>query len=150
MNEGGSDHYILFIVAGTTYALPSRHVAHVEMVEQITRVPNAPPFVDGVVFSRGQVVPAVNLRARFGFERVPTGMKTRLLVIQAQGRSIGLLADECREFLLIPASAVHPPGEALSGISAKYIDGIATIGDRMIVVLNVDELLNTQQPIVAA
>jgi len=74
----------------------------------------------------------------------------RLLVVQAQGRSIGLLADECREFLLIPSSAVHPPGEALAGISAHYIAGIATIGDRMIVVLNVDELLNTQQPIVAA
>jgi purine-binding chemotaxis protein CheW len=150
MNEGGSDHFILFSVAGTTYALPSRHVAHVEMVEQITRVPNAPPFVDGVVFSRGQVVPAVNLRARFGFERVPTGMKTRLLVVQAEGRSIGLLADECREFLRIPSTTVHPPGEALAGVSARYIAGIATIGDRMIVVLDVEELLNTQQPTAAA
>ena len=58
-------------VAGTTYALRSQDVAHVEMVEQVTRVPNAPPFVDGVVFSRGEVVPAINLRARFGFERAP-------------------------------------------------------------------------------
>ena len=73
MSDVRTDHYILFIVAGTTYALPSHEVAHVEMVEQITRVPNAPAFVDGVVFSRGQVVPAVNLRARFGFERAPYG-----------------------------------------------------------------------------
>ena len=58
-----ANNYILFTVAGTSYALPSHDVAHVEMVEQITRVPNAPSFVDGVVFSRGQVVPAVNLRA---------------------------------------------------------------------------------------
>ena len=150
MSDGASDHFILFVVAGTTYALPSQDVAHVEMVEQITRVPNAPAFVDGVVFSRGQVVPAVNLRARFGFERVPTDVKTRLLVVQAQGRSIGLLADECREFLLIPPSTVHPPGEALVGIGAQYITGIATINNRMIVVLKLDELLNTQQPILAA
>ncbi len=150
MSDNRSDHFILFIVAGTTYALPSHEVAHVEMVEQITRVPNAPAFVDGVVFSRGQVVPAVNLRARFGFERVPADIKTRLLVVQSGARSIGLLVDECREFMMIPASTIHPPGEALSGIGARYISGIATIADRMVVVLKVEELLNPAEPILAA
>lgn len=150
MTERRSDHFILFTVAGTTYALPSQDVAHVEMVEQVTRVPNAPAFVDGVVFSRGQVVPAVNLRARFGFERVPADVKTRLLVVQTRGRSIGLLADECREFIQIPPGSIHPPGDALAGGSAQYVIGIATIGDRMIVVLTLDELLNTQDPILAA
>ena len=145
-----SDHFILFVVAGTTYALPSPHVAHIEMVEQVTRVPNAPPFVDGVVFSRGQVVPAVNLRARFGFDRVATDLKTRLLVVQSRGRTIGLLADECREFMLIPPASIHPPGDALAGIGAQYLAGIATVGDRMIVILNLDQLLNTQDPILAA
>lgn len=150
MTDGRSDHFILFVVAGTTYALPSHTVAHVEMVDQVTRVPNAPAFVDGVVFSRGQVVPAVNLRARFGFDRAPHDMKTRLLVVQARGRSIGLLTDECREFLHIPPTAVHPPGDALAGIGVQYITGIATIADRLIVVLNLDELLNTGEPILAA
>ncbi len=150
MSDNRSDHFILFIVAGTTYALPSHEVAHVEMVEQIPPVPNAPAFVDGVVFSRGQVVPAVNLRARFGFERAPTDIKTRLLVVQSGSRSIGLLVDECREFMMIPASTVHPPGEALSGIGARYIAGIATIAERMVVVLKVEELLNPAEPILAA
>ena len=103
MSEERSDHYILFMVNGTTYALPSRDVAHVEMVDQITAVPNAATFVDGVVFSRGQVVPAVNIRARFGFERVAPDFRSRLLVVQVQGRSVGLLVDSCREFLTIPA-----------------------------------------------
>jgi purine-binding chemotaxis protein CheW len=150
MTENRSDHFILFIVAGTTYALPSQDVAHIEMVEQVTRVPNAPAFVDGVVFSRGQVVPAVNLRARFGFDRVPTDVKTRLLVVQTRGRSVGLLADECREFMQILPSSVHPPGDALAGASIQYVSGIATVGNRMIVVLNLDELLKTQDPILAA
>ena len=145
-----NDNYILFTVAGTAYALPSQSVAHIEMVEQITRVPNAPVFVDGVVFSRGQVVPAVSLRARFGFERAPTDLRSRLLVVQAAGRSIGLLADECREFLSIPPMHVHPPGDSLAGIAARYVAGVATIGDRLIVLLNLDELLNTQDPILAA
>jgi purine-binding chemotaxis protein CheW len=68
--SAASQAYILFGVAGTTYALASDHVVHVEMIEQVTPVPNAPAFVEGVVFSRGQVVPVINLRARFGFERV--------------------------------------------------------------------------------
>src|SRR6185312_9559711 len=66
-----ADRFILFTVAETMYAVHSRDVRHMEMVEQVTRVPNAPPFVDGVVFSRGLVVPVVNLRARFGFARTP-------------------------------------------------------------------------------
>ena len=113
MNDDRADHYILFMVAGTTYALPSQDVAHVEMIEEVTAVPNAAAFVDGVVFSRGHVVPAVNLRARFGFDRVAPDLRSRLLVVQVHGRSVGLLVDSCREFLTIPPASIHPPGEAL-------------------------------------
>ena len=148
MSGTRSEHYILFSVAGTTYALPSDQVAHVEMVEQITAVPNAASFVDGVVFSRGQVVPAVNMRARFGFERIPPDLRTRLLVVTANGRSVGLLVDACREFLTIPESAIHPPGDALVGVGIEYLEGIATVGDRMIVVLALDALLRTTGPVV--
>lgn len=144
-----TDNYILFTVAGTSYALPSQDVAHVEMVEQVTRVPNAPPFVDGVVFSRGQVVPAINMRARFGFERAPLDVASRLLVVQTRGRSVGLLVDACREFMTVPASAIHAPGEALSGLSAQYVDGVATVGDRLIVILGLQRLLTTTEPAAA-
>ena len=144
------DHYILFSVAGTAYALPSNQVAHVEMVEEITRVPNAAPFVDGVVFSRGQVVPAVNMRVRFGFERAPRDLRARLLVVQAAGRSDGLLVDACREFLTIPSSAIQPPGDGLTGVGARYISGIATLNDRLIVILDLGTLLDSAEPILAA
>ena len=143
MNETATDQYILFGVAGTTYALPSSQVAHVEMVEQITRVPNAAPFVDGVVFSRGQVVPAVNLRVRFGFERAETDLRTRLLVVQADGRSVGLLVDMCREFKSIPAAAVQPPGDGWTGAGARYISGIATQDNRLIVILDLGKVLDS-------
>ena len=64
-----AENFILFTLAGTTYAVRTSEVAHIEMIEHVTGVPNAAHFVDGVVFSRGQVVPALNLRARFGFEK---------------------------------------------------------------------------------
>ena len=150
MSATSNEHYILFTVADTTYALPSDQVAHVEMVEQITRVPNAASFVDGVVFSRGQVVPAVNMRVRFGFERAPRDLRTRLLVVQMGGRSVGLLVDACREFLIIPSTAIQPPGEGLTGIGVRYISGIATLNDRLVVILDLGVLLDSAEPILAA
>jgi len=143
-----ADNYILFAVAGTSYALPSQDVAHVEMVDQVTRVPNAPAFVDGVVFSRGQIVPALNMRARFGFERAPLDVSSRLLVVQHDGRSVGLLVDACREFLTLPPDSIHPPGDALGGLSAQFVIGVASINNRLIVVLGLDRLLDTTDHVV--
>ena len=142
--------YILFGVAGTTYAIRSQQVLHIEMIDHVTPVPNAPVFVEGVVFSRGQVVPAINLRARFGFERAPLDMSTRLLVVQSRGRSVGLLVDACREFLTLPSASIHPPGEALNGLGAQYVDGVATAGERLIVVLGLERLLGATEHAVGA
>jgi chemotaxis signal transduction protein len=136
------DQYIVFSLAGTSYAVPTTHVAHVEMVEDVTRVPNAPPYVDGIVFSRGAVVPALNLRARFGFERAPYDTRTRLLVVQAAGRTVGLVVDSAREFQSIAESAIAPPSAGLSSLSGAYLRGIVTNGDRLIMVLDLDGLLD--------
>ncbi len=145
-----AETFIVLTVAGTTYALRSREVQHMEMVENVTRVPNAAPFVDGVVFSRGQVVPAVNLRARFGFERVPYDVRTRLVVVSTGGRRVGLVVDEGREFLRLPDSAICPPQESLAGLSSPYVEGIASLNGRLILVLNLENLLNFSEPLVAA
>jgi purine-binding chemotaxis protein CheW len=139
--------FILFSVAGATYALRSRDVAHVEMIEQVTAVPNAAAFVDGVVFSRGQVVPALNLRARFGFERAPYGMATRLVVVQSGGRSVGLVVDAAREFASFDPALIQPPGSSLSGISGRYLEGIANVDGRLVLVLELKEVLTFDDPV---
>ena len=135
--------YILFGVAGTTYAIRSQDVLHIEMVEHVTPVPNAAAFVEGVVFSRGQVVPVINLRARFGFERAAVTLRSRLLVVQHESRRVGLLADESREFIRISDAAIKPPQEAIGGLSGNYLDGVATLGQRIVLVLNVREIVET-------
>ena len=134
--------YILFVVAGTTYGVRSDDVLHMEMIEHVTPVPNAPRFVEGVVFSRGQVVPVVNLRVRFGFERADLGLRTRLLVVQDGGRKLGLIADEAREFISIPDGAIQPPGDAIGGLSGNYLAGVATLGDRIVLILNIREVVD--------
>ena len=138
--SGDSEAFILFEVAGTTYGVRSRQVQQLEMIEHITPVPNAVPFVEGVVFSRGQVIPAINVRARFGFQKIPYDLRTRLVVVRTAGRNVGLIVDSAREFTSIPHGAIQTPGEAISELSGTYLEGIATLGDRMILVLRLDEV----------
>jgi len=134
--------YVLFRLAGTSYALPSDAVQRLEMVEQVTPVPNAPPFVDGVVFSRGRVVPAVNLRRRFGFDKVPYDPQTRLIVVTHGDRVVGLIVDSAREFVTIGAEEIQPPPDSLGGTSGNYLAGIATVADAVILIVDVAEVLN--------
>lgn len=137
------DTFILFTLVGTTYAVRTRDVLHMEMVEEITPVPNATASVEGVVFSRGQVVPVVNLRARFGFERASYDLRTRLIVVQAAGRVIGLVVDSAREFVNIPPESIQPPHEALAGMSGRYVEGVASLGDkRLVLTLDLSRILN--------
>ena len=137
-----TETYVLFTLAGTAYAIPSRDVQRMEMVEHVTPVPNSPPYVDGVVFSRGKVVPAVNLRRRFGFDRADYDLKTRLLVVAHAERLVGLIVDSAREFITIPAEAIQPPPESMAGTSGRYLRGIADLGGRIILLLDAAGVLD--------
>jgi purine-binding chemotaxis protein CheW len=136
-----TDSYILFELAGTTYALRSQEVKHMELVEQVTPVPNAPPFVDGVVFSRGEVIPAINLRVRFGFSRQEHTTRSRLIVVDAGQRSVGFIVDSAREFKNLPPESIQPPNESIAGLSGKYLRGIAIVAERLILLLDIKEVL---------
>jgi purine-binding chemotaxis protein CheW len=149
-NQAAAESFILFELANATYAARSRSVQQLEMIEQITPVPNAPPAVEGVVFSRGQVIPAINLRVRFGFEKTAHDLRTRLIIVNAQSRLIGLIVDSAREFISIPSNAIQPPNEAISGLKGKYLEAIATIDERIVLILNLDEIINLAEDLTAA
>jgi purine-binding chemotaxis protein CheW len=136
------DTYILFELKGTTYAVPSNAVQQIEMVEQITPVPNAIPVVEGVVYTRGRVIPVLNLRVRFGFEKAPFDLRSRLVVVNVEGRVVGLLADTAREFVRIPASSIEAPPDGITGLSGKYLEGIASIKGRIILLLKLAEVID--------
>src|SRR5688572_80546 len=120
-----ADSYILFELAGTTYGLRSQEVKHMELVEQITPVRNAPAFVEGVVFTRGQVIPAINLRMRFGLPRQEHTARSRLIVVDAGPHTVGLLVDSGREFPNLTAASIQPPSDSMAGLSGKYLRAIA-------------------------
>jgi purine-binding chemotaxis protein CheW len=136
--------FILFELAGTTYGVRSRFVQQIELIDDVASVPNAHPAIEGVVLVRGQVIPALNLRTRFGFEKIERDLRSRLVVISTGSRVVGLVVDTAREFLKIQAEAIEPRPDALTGLSGHYLEGIATIGERMILILDLDAVLDLE------
>lgn len=158
----GSEPYVLFELAGTSYGVASRHILQIEMVSLdspnrdahsgdpvvlITPVPNAPPFVEGVALSRGQVLPALNLRARLGLPAVPHDLRTRLIVVKSGERQVGLIVDAAREFVTVTADRLQSPPETLMQVSGRFVEAVATLGERLILILDVARVVD---PVAAA
>lgn len=139
-----AEPFILFELAGTTYGVRSRFVQQIEMIENVAAVPNAHAAVEGVALVRGQVIPALNLRTRFGFARIERDIRSRLVVINSGSRVVGLVVDTAREFLKISEESIEPPPEALTGLSGHYLEGIATVGERPILILNLEAVLDLE------
>ncbi len=145
-----SESFILFQVAETNYAVRSTQVQQMEMIENITRVPNAPSFVEGVVFLRGQVVPVINLRRRFGFDKAPYDIRSRLIVTNMSGRVVGLAVDSAREFVAIDAEQILPPPDQFIGTDGDYLEGVVSQAERLVLVLDLRKVLSTREKEVLA
>ncbi|MBA4137997.1 MAG: chemotaxis protein CheW [Opitutus sp.] len=143
MNASADHTYVIFELAGAAYGLRSSDVLHVDLCGHLTPVPNAAATIDGVVFSRGQVVPALNLRARFGLPRTENSPTTRLIFVKTADRTVALVVDSAREFRVIPAASVRPVEATLQGIQGNYLRGVAHLGDRMVLLLDVVTLIAT-------
>lgn len=156
-NQSKSQTFILFELAGTTYGIPSQVVKQMEMIEQIAPVPNAAPFVEGVVFSRGLVIPAIDMRARLKLSKRPYDIRTRLIVVESNNRCsqgnansapgehrrlVGLIVDTAREFVSFENQDIQSPPKGISGLSEKYLSGIATLGKRMVLMIDIEKFLN--------
>ena len=143
MQEGtASETFVLLELAGTTYAIRSNFVQQVMMIEHVTPVPNAISVVEGVVHARGRVVPALNLRVRFGFEKVPFDLRSRLIIVSVDGRVIGLLVDSAREFVKIPLTSIEAPPEGITGLTGKYLEGVVSLKGRLILILRLDQVID--------
>jgi len=138
----GNETYVFFELADAHYGLRSREVQHIEMLGHVAPVPNTAASVEGVVFSRGRVIPAMNLRVRFGFPRVVPTMRTRIIIAQTDQRTVALIVDAAREFRAIPDEAIRPIEATISGLNGNYLRGVATINERLILLLNLEAVLS--------
>ena len=145
-----AETYIIFELDGAAYAVRSDKVQHIAMLEHVTPVPNTAPAVDGVVFSRGQVIPAINLRTRFGLPRQEHTARTRLVFLNVQQRVVALIVDAAREFQRIPADTIRPIQETLVGIQGNYVEGVATVKSRSVLILDVGAVLTLEEIVLPA
>ncbi len=151
MSEQGQerDAYVLFTLADATYALPTGVIQQLDMVGAVTPVPNALPYVDGIVSVRGQVVPAVDLRTRFGLPRAERTLRSRLLVLRIRERTLALIVDAAREFARIAPESVLEPPEAMGGRSRRWLRGVAQLGERLVLVLDAERLIEDEDTVPA-
>lgn len=140
-----SNSYILFELYGTTYAIKSSFVKQMDMIESITPVPNSPDYVEGIVFTRGKVIPVINLRKRFGFPDKEIDIKTRLIVLSSNDREIGLIVDSARDFEVFSEEAIQPVPEVLKTLSDKFLMGYVSLQNKSILILNTEEILKLSE-----
>jgi purine-binding chemotaxis protein CheW len=112
---------------------------------QITKVPNAPAFVEGVVNLRGKVIPIIDLRSRLNMLRRENDSKTRIIVVEIEGKIVGFVVDEVSEVLRIPKSITEAPPTVVSGINSEYITAVGKLEDRLIILLDLDKVLKTDE-----
>lgn len=112
---------------------------------QITKVPNAPAFVEGVVNLRGKVIPIIDLRSRLNMLRRDNDSKTRIIVVEIEGKIVGFVVDEVSEVLRIPKSITEAPPTVVSGINSEYITAVGKLEDRLIILLDLDKVLKTDE-----
>lgn len=140
-----ADTFVIFELDQAAYGIRSSDIQHVGMVEHITAVPNTAAAVDGVVFSRGQVIPAINLRVRFGLPRQAQTTRSRLIFLKVGERIVALLVDSAREFQRIPPESIQPTQKNLVGIEGNYVAGVANVKNRSILILDVASVLTIDE-----
>ncbi|HEX5759894.1 MAG TPA: chemotaxis protein CheW [Thermoanaerobaculia bacterium] len=133
--------WVAVALAGEVYALPVSHVQEILRVDRVTRVPKAPRPVRGITNFRGRVLVVLDTRLRLGLKRAETDGASRILVVQARGRSIGLLVDAVQQVVrLLPSQVQPPPAEVMTERSA-YVTGVYRLGPTLLVLLDPERLL---------
>lgn len=132
---------VTFTLGQEEYAVDILKVQEINRMKEITRVPNSPSYVEGVINLRGKVIPVVDLRKKFGLEEKENDEQSRIMIMDIQGITMGLVVDSVSEVLRIPSSTVEPTPPMASNISAEFIKGIAKLEDRLIILLDMDRLL---------
>jgi purine-binding chemotaxis protein CheW len=132
---------VSFHIGGEEFGLDILRVQEIIRVQQLTRVPNSPDFVDGVINLRGKVIPVVALRKRFGLEELAHDKQTRIVVIEVKGTVLGFIVDSVSEVLRIPADTVEPPPR-LGKVEREYVSGVGKLDNRLLILLDVDRLMS--------
>ncbi len=131
---------VTFMLNSEEYGVDILKVHEINRMKEITKVPNSPPYVEGVINLRGKVIPIVNLREKFGLPGKDSDEHSRIMIMDIRGVTMGLIVDSVSEVLRIPSSIVEPPPPMSTDRATEFIMGIAKQEDRLIILLDIDRL----------
>ena len=136
---------VSFKIGDEEFGVDILKVQEINRMLEVTRVPNAPEFVDGVINLRGKVIPIIALRRRFGMARKEHDKNTRIVVVELDGKIVGFVVDAVNEVLRIPRSVTELPPPIVAGIEAEYITAVGKLEDRLLILLDLEKVLTVAE-----
>ncbi len=136
---------VVFDLADEGYGVDIGSVREIIRMQEITKVPSAPDFVEGVINLRGRVIPVIDLRKRFGFEVTEMTKDTRIVVVDIGGQDIGVVVDAVTEVLRLSADKVEPASSVITTVDSEYLLGIAKLEERLIILLDLQQALSAME-----
>lgn len=133
--------FVGFHVGGEEFVIDILRVQEIIRTQQLTRVPNSPDCMEGVMNLRGKIIPVIALRKRLGLERAPADKQNRIVVVELDGNVFGFAVDAVSEVLRIPAHTVEPPPR-IGPVEREYVAGVGKLGERLLILLDTDRLLS--------
>ncbi len=146
-DEHGGDNQlqlVTFEVAGEEFAVDILAVQEINRMMSLTRVPQSPPEVEGVINLRGKIIPVLDLRKRFGLDPSDRTEHNRIVVVEVHGRVIGFIVDRVHEVLRIPSSIVEPAPQMVCSINSEFIAGVGKLEDRLLILLDLSRLFDAR------
>jgi purine-binding chemotaxis protein CheW len=136
---------VTFSVGEEEFGVEILKVQEINKMLQVTKIPNSPDFVEGVINLRGKVIPIINLRKRLRLSDKEYDKNTRIIVMEIQGRTVGFIVDSVSEVLRIPRSITEPPPSMIGGVSSEYIVAVGKLEDRLLILLDIDKILSNEE-----
>ncbi|MBQ7606708.1 MAG: purine-binding chemotaxis protein CheW [Desulfovibrionaceae bacterium] len=135
---------VTFSIGEEEFGVDILKVQEIIRTMEITKVPRAPAFVEGVINLRGKVIPIIDLRRRFNLAPKAHDKNTRIIDCVINNILVGFVVDAVAEVLRIPSNTVEPPPPVVAGIGSDYISGVGQLKDRLLIMLDLDKLLSSE------
>lgn len=136
---------VSFHIGDEEFAVDILNIQGINRMMDITKVPNSPDFVEGIINLRGQVIPVIDLRRRLGLPSVVPDKSTRIIVVEIQSKIIGFIVDSVNEVLRISKSIIEPPPVMVANIESEFITAVGKLEDRLLILLDLEKVLSIQE-----
>ncbi len=143
--SGRTLQVVSFALGSEEYGVDIAQVQEINRMIAVTRVPQAPPFMEGVINLRGRLIPIVDLRTRFGMERAEHTKNTRIVVTEIGSKRLGMVVDSVSEVLRIPVEQIEDAPDLVAGVDTEYIRGVGKLDDRLIILLDLGRVISDDE-----